>query len=169
MIVLLCVKQSDTLNYHTPRHMWLLGRNYWPLILFVKAMIDTGSFNILAHPIIWGQHRPLCSMTNVKERSRQICQGYKPYIFLWKELQEIGRSLVLLYSQKDIKLPLHLKYFEFIVASKKSKQAWCLHCISFPDKQDQIGIDRSTSWSLIPIQGPRRSRGRPTESQGVKG
>ena len=36
-------------------------------------------------------------------------------------------------------------------------------------KQDQIGLDRSVSPSLIPIQGPRESIGRPTGSMGVKG
>ena len=36
-------------------------------------------------------------------------------------------------------------------------------------KQGQIGLERSASWSLIPIHGPRGSRGRPKGSQGVKG
>ena len=36
-------------------------------------------------------------------------------------------------------------------------------------KQGQIGLERSASWSLIPIHGPRGSKGRPTGSRGVKG
>ena len=36
-------------------------------------------------------------------------------------------------------------------------------------KQGQIGIERSASWSLIPIYGPRGSRGMPSGSLGVKG
>ena len=35
-------------------------------------------------------------------------------------------------------------------------------------KQGQIGLEGSGSWSLILIHGPRRSRGKPTGSQGVK-
>ena len=36
-------------------------------------------------------------------------------------------------------------------------------------KQGQIGLERSASWSLIPIHGPRGSKGRHSGSQGVKG
>ena len=36
------------------------------------------------------------------------------------------------------------------------------------NQQGQIGLERSASWSLIPIHGSRGSRG-PTGSQGVKG
>ena len=37
------------------------------------------------------------------------------------------------------------------------------------NKQGQIGLERSASWSLIPIHGRRGSRGMPSGSLGVKG
>ena len=72
-----------------------------------------------------------------------------------------------------VKLSGDIKYYLWIL-SKKGEPGF-LYRNNFCTiselylKQGQIGLERSVSWSLIPIHGPRGSKGRPTGSQGVKG
>ena len=100
------------------------------------------------------------STSELPSKVFKVAQVWRTGSFKWHPL-----LLAFLYQKRYTPYmgPINIRCEKYINDSYITKQSD--HYV----KRGQIGLKRSASWSLIPIQSPRGSRGRPLRSGEVNG